>query len=119
MSISSTWQPARTAGCRSICRRVASSSPACSAMVGFCSSARTIRPRRSQLLIAPIDGPEPGLKLGEVYSTTYGWELSPDRAMVIFAAEQGPGLLILTETGAVEEAALGLPHAPSWQRLAP
>ena len=45
------------------------------------------------------------MKIGEVYNTTYGWELSPDRAKVIFAADQGPGLLISTETGAVEEAA--------------
>ena len=74
---------------------------------------------RSQLLIVRSDGSGPGLKLGEVYGTTYGWELSPDRAKVIFASDHGPGLLISTETGAVEEAALSLPQAPSWQRLAP
>ena len=74
---------------------------------------------RSQLLIAQIDGQGPGLKIGEVYNTTYGWELSPDRAKIIFAADQGPGLLISTETGVVEEAPFGLPHTPSWQRLAP
>ena len=74
---------------------------------------------RSQLLIAPIDGPGPGLKIGEVYNSTYGWDLSPDRGQVIFAADLGPGMLISTDTGAVEEAPFGLPVLPSWQRLAP
>ena len=89
----------------SIRRRVASCCPACSAMVAILLERQDDPTERSQLLVAPKDGPEPGLKLGEAYSTTYGWELSPDRAMVIFAAEQGPGLLISTKTGAVPEAA--------------
>jgi hypothetical protein len=72
---------------------------------------------RAQLLVAPVDGPGPGLKIGEVFNTTHGWDLSPDRTKVIFAADQGPGLLISTETGAVEEAAFGLPVLPGWQRL--
>ena len=73
---------------------------------------------KAQLLIAPVDGSGPGMKIGEVYTTTHGWDVSPDRAKVIFAADQGPGLLVSTETGAVEEAAFGLPALPGWQRLA-
>ena len=73
----------------------------------------------AQLLVAPVDGSGPGTRIGERYNTTHGWDLSPDRAKVIFAADLGPGMLISTDTGAVEEADFGLPVLPSWQRLAP
>ena len=75
--------------------------------------------RTAQLLVAPVDGSGPGTTIGERYNTTFGWDLSPDRAKVIFAADAGPGMLISTDTGAVEEAPFGLPVLPSWQRLAP
>jgi hypothetical protein len=71
----------------------------------------------AQLLIAPADGSGPGTTLGERYNTTLGWDLSPDRAKIVFAADLGPGMLISTDTGAVEEANIGLPVLPSWQRL--
>jgi hypothetical protein len=71
----------------------------------------------AQLLVAPVDGSGPGTKIGERYNTTHGWDLSPDRSKVIFAADLGPGIFISTDTGAVEEATFGLPVLPSWQRL--
>ena len=71
----------------------------------------------AQLLVAPADGSGPGMKLGDRFDTTLGWDLSPDRAKVVFAADQGPGMLISTDSGAVEEATIGLPVLPSWQRL--
>ena len=73
----------------------------------------------AQLLVAPMAGSGPATKIGERYATTHGWDLSPDRTEVIFAADLGPGMLISTDTGAVEEATFGLPVLPSWQRLAP
>ena len=58
----------------------------------------------AQLLVAPVDGSGPATTIGERYNATHGWDLSPDRAEVIFAADLGPGMLISTDTGAVEQA---------------
>jgi WD40-like Beta Propeller Repeat len=79
----------------------------------------------SQLFVAPVGVPGPGVPVGPTYNyrSRLGFALSPDGSKVIWVPTPtlGPnagGRLITLATGAVENSDVQFLDVPSWQRLA-
>jgi len=80
----------------------------------------------SQLFVAPVDGPGPGVPVGPSYNyrSRLGFALSPDGTKVIWVPTptlepNAGGRVITLATGAVENIDVQFLDVPSWQRLAP